>query len=126
MLGLMWFDVTSENNVYYYENIEGGHGGAADSKQVFFFFTRVISPRRSLSLKLSDTRVYEPQIRARLGTTAHFCRGFFLKSGSNVYYYENIEGGHGGAADSKQVLVAGSRTILELTCWVCCTGVPRS
>ena len=25
------------------------------------------------SLKLSDTRVYEPQIRARLGTTAHFC-----------------------------------------------------
>ena len=30
-------------------------------------------PRRSLSLKLSDTRVYEPQLRARLGTTAHFC-----------------------------------------------------
>ena len=29
---------------------------------------------RSLSLKLSDTRVYEPQIRARLGTTAHFCQ----------------------------------------------------
>ena len=26
----------------------------------------------SLSLKLSDTRVYELQIRARLGTTAHF------------------------------------------------------
>ena len=25
-----------------------------------------------MSLKLSDTRVYEPQIRARLGTTAHF------------------------------------------------------
>jgi len=25
-------------------------------------------PRRSLSLKLSDTRVYEPQIRARIGT----------------------------------------------------------
>ena len=30
-------------------------------------------PSRSLSLKLSDTRVYEPQIRARLGATAHFC-----------------------------------------------------
>jgi len=29
---------------------------------------------RSLSLKLSDTRVYEPQIQARLGTTAHFCK----------------------------------------------------
>ena len=26
-------------------------------------------PRRSLSLKLSDIRVYEPQIRARIGTT---------------------------------------------------------
>ena len=34
-------------------------------------FTLVTGPRRSLNLKLSDTRVYEPQIRARLGTTAH-------------------------------------------------------
>jgi len=37
---------------------------------------------KALSLKLSDTRVYEPQIRARLGTTAHFCevvvRSFIL------------------------------------------------
>ena len=39
----------------------------------FFFFTLVTGPTRSLSLKLSDTRVYEPQIRARLGTTTHFC-----------------------------------------------------
>ena len=30
----------------------------------FFFFTLVTGPRRSLSLKLSDTRVYEPQTRA--------------------------------------------------------------
>jgi len=30
--------------------------------------TLVTGPRRSLVLKLSDTRVYEPQIRARLGT----------------------------------------------------------
>jgi len=37
----------------------------------FFFFTLVTGPRRSLSLKMSDTRVCEPQIRARLGTTAH-------------------------------------------------------
>jgi len=37
----------------------------------FFFFTLVTGPRRSLRLKLSDTRVYEPQTRARLGTTAH-------------------------------------------------------
>ena len=34
----------------------------------FFFVTLVTGPRMSLSLKLSDTRVYEPQIRARLGT----------------------------------------------------------
>ena len=33
----------------------------------FFFFTLVTGPRRSLSLKLSDTEVCEPQIRARLG-----------------------------------------------------------
>jgi len=40
----------------------------------FFFFTLVTGPRRSLRLKLSDTIVYEPQIRARLGTTAQ-CDG---------------------------------------------------
>ena len=32
------------------------------------FFTLVTGPTRSFSLKLGDTRVYEPQIRARLGT----------------------------------------------------------
>jgi len=31
---------------------------------LFFFFTLVTGPRRSLRLKLSDTRVYEPQKRA--------------------------------------------------------------
>ena len=35
----------------------------------FLLFTLVTGPRRSLRLKLSDTRVYEPQIRARLGTS---------------------------------------------------------
>jgi len=34
----------------------------------FFFFTLVTGTRRSLNLKLSDTRVYEPQIRARQDT----------------------------------------------------------
>jgi len=34
----------------------------------FFFFTLVTGPRRSMSLKMSDTRVCEPQIRAHLGT----------------------------------------------------------
>jgi len=33
------------------------------------FFTLVTGPRRSLSLQPSDTRVYEPQIRARLGSS---------------------------------------------------------
>ena len=33
-----------------------------------YFFTLVTGPRRALSLlKLSDTRVYEPEIRTRLG-----------------------------------------------------------
>ena len=31
-------------------------------------------PSRPLGLRLSDTRVYEPQIRARLGTAAYFCK----------------------------------------------------
>ena len=30
---------------------------------IFFFFTVITGPRRSLSIKQSDTRVYEPQIR---------------------------------------------------------------
>ena len=40
---------------------------------LFFFFTLVTGSRRSFSLELSVTKVYEPQIRARLGTTVHFC-----------------------------------------------------
>ena len=32
----------------------------------FLFFTLVTGPRRSSSLEMSDTRVYEPQIRALL------------------------------------------------------------
>ena len=39
---------------------------AWDKVFFFFFFTLVTGPRRSFSLKLSDKRVYEPQIRARL------------------------------------------------------------
>ena len=34
-----------------------------------YFFTLFTGPRRSLRLKLRDTIVYEPQIRARRGTT---------------------------------------------------------
>ena len=44
---------------------------SALSSAFFFFSTLVTGPRRSLSLKLSATRVYEPQVRARLGTWRH-------------------------------------------------------
>ena len=37
------------------------------ARNLLFLFALVTGPRRSLSLKLSDTRVYEPQMRARLG-----------------------------------------------------------
>jgi len=43
------------------------------------FFTLVKGPRRSLRLKLSDTRVHAPQVQARLGTAAHFCEVVVLK-----------------------------------------------
>ena len=46
---------------------------ASSGSTLVFFFTLVAGHRRSLSLKLSDTRVYAPQIPARLGTTAYFC-----------------------------------------------------
>jgi len=38
--------------------------------------TRILHPSSSFllsSLELSDTKVYEPATRARLGTAAHFC-----------------------------------------------------
>jgi len=43
----------------------------------FLLFPLVTGPRRSLSLKLSDTRVYEPQIRARLGSALFGLTPFF-------------------------------------------------
>ena len=59
--------------------------GYAYLDQVFLFFsiTLVTGPRRSLSLKLSDTNVYEPQMRALLGnhnTTRCFSSSLFLSS----------------------------------------------
>ena len=41
----------------------GTAAGADELVSLFCFFTLVTGPRRSLSLKLSNTRVYEPQIR---------------------------------------------------------------
>ena len=40
----------------------------ADAFFFFLFFTLVTGPRRSLSLKMSDTKVDEPQIRNALST----------------------------------------------------------
>ena len=63
---------------------------------LFFFFTLVTGPRRSLSLKRSDTRVYEPQIRARLGTTAHFLLGELadvLQLRARTHMHQPSEGG---------------------------------
>ena len=37
------------------------------------------------SLELSDTQVYGPQIRARLGTASHFCEGVVLKLRTHSY-----------------------------------------
>ena len=56
---------------------EAGRAGINPSQissnpYTFFLYTLVTGPRRSLCLKLSDTRVYEPHIRARLGTASHF------------------------------------------------------
>jgi len=62
------------------ENVVELHGSftiaGPKGRQVRFFFTLVT---RCSSLKLSDTRVYEAQIRARLGTTAHICEVVVLK-----------------------------------------------
>jgi len=55
------------------------HAGACHGSALLFFFTLVTGPGGSLSLKLRDTRVYEPQIRAPLGTTAHLCEVVVLK-----------------------------------------------
>ena len=55
-------------------------GCGEDAAMLFWFlFTLVTGPRGSFSLKLSDTRVYEPPIRARLGTTAYFRKGVVLR-----------------------------------------------
>jgi len=51
---------------------------AGPSLHFFFFFTVVAGPRRSLSLKLSDTRVYEPTTRARSAQVRAFNFFFFI------------------------------------------------
>ena len=53
----------------------------------FFFFTLITGPRRFLSLKLSDTSGYEPQIRARLGERNTPILGFGI--------WRTVEAAHG-------------------------------
>ena len=47
-----------------------GSGLTPPALTLLLLLTLMTGPTRSLSLKLGDTRVYEPQIRARLGTAA--------------------------------------------------------
>ena len=69
-LNALLCDIFAALKPFYVTNVKCSFP-ARQGLPAFFFFTRVTGPRRSLSLKLSGTRVYEPQIRARLGT-----RGF--------------------------------------------------
>jgi len=62
-----------------------------------FFFTIVTGPRRSLSLKLSDTRVFEPQIRARLVATTYFCVVVVLKLRATPISSDRCSGSEEGA-----------------------------
>jgi len=72
-----------------------------------FFFTLVTGPRRSLSPKLSDTRVYEPQIRARLGTTAHFCRVVVLSlSPKHTSQVVSLKEATGSSSSSSSLLLS--------------------
>jgi hypothetical protein len=41
----------------------------------FFFITLDIGPQRPLSLALSDTNVYEPEMHAHMGTERKLTRG---------------------------------------------------
>ena len=80
---------------------EGGHGPGRPCRSLFF--TLVTGPRRSLSLNLSDAKVYAPQVRARLGTTAHFCEVVVL----NV----QVQPGTAGTAADEERRAAAERIV---------------
>ena len=58
--------------------------GVVERQPSSFFFTLVTGPRRSSSLKLSDTRVYGHQIRAHLVTTTYFYKMVVLNFASEL------------------------------------------
>jgi hypothetical protein len=45
------------------------------------------------SLELIDTKVYEPEVRALLGTAAHFCEVVVLKSRTRTGFSHRFRGG---------------------------------
>jgi len=97
----------------------GGRGSSPrETCFFFFFFTVVTGPRRSWSLKLRDTRVHEPQTRARLGTTAHFCKVVVLKLRARVTCMRSLRpwGSHemmamARAASCTAVALSGARIL---------------
>jgi len=75
-----------------------------------FFFNLVTGPSRSLSLKLSDARVYEPQIRDHLGTTAHFRIQDHAQPFSPVAQVTKYTGGAGPSNQAPEKLSARFHT----------------
>ena len=59
-----------------------------------------------MSLKLSDTRVYEPQIRARLGTTAHLDHSSGPLS-QGVAPKKGVKGEEGAEEEEDDILLQG-------------------
>ena len=60
---------------FYVETACAGVGRSPAMVRPILFCTALVTgPGRSLSLELSDTRGYEPQVQARLGTAAKFCK----------------------------------------------------
>jgi len=55
--------VSGDFSIEHCEAMAEGEDGAVPPKLLLFSFTLVTGLRRLMSLKLSDTRVYEPQIR---------------------------------------------------------------
>ena len=53
-------------------------------------------PRRALSLKLSDTRVYEPEKRTRLGRNRELCTLLRARQGYLAHFGGTLAGAGGG------------------------------
>jgi len=64
-------DVQSISDVRVW-GLGGGNSGEAEER-CSWPLARASSSLLLASLELSDTQVYDPSIRARLGTAAHFC-----------------------------------------------------